>query len=1321
MLAGTALKRPFVHHDVGFTRFRSSHCHLGRTSIARNRDRQIGIGTVAFTILDRIAEADTCILTTGQTRVRLGRKRIAAVGIQRGNTVLRIYRVYAVRHRIGTVRSAFLVLIAAQIPGHAGAAVGTEAVRLARAVAIRKNIAADAGILRHAVHVVIGHRAVVMHFHGDRTLNGAVARGVHNVHRDRTLQFVLIIIAAVGILVRLISLEGVTVVHRPAAVFILRCVGHRHFDAIHRNRRRFRLAELTMLNLQLNLLLAIPKRNRAVFTVQIHRKRTRIGNAVFRMLTGTAVKRAFVHHDVGFTRFRRSHRHLGRTRISRNRDRQRRFRRIAVRIRNGIGKGFRNGIAIRHVHVGVQLVGISAVRVQRQLAMLALHRLTQRTAFNGRHRLVCRGVRAEHIVGQHVFTAAARLRLRFRKRDVVGTGHRHVVVHLHRERTTSRIARGVRHTDGNLARQGLVRRRIVSAMLLGNRKRVVIAYRPLAVRTQRRAGHRHGNAVHLHHAARHIGAIAGNGHLPAAFTAHGNHTVFAVQLHRERSAAALSMPFTTVFRLPAFVHHDVGFTRFRSSHRHHRNVSITFNGDDQRRFRRVAVRIRNGIGKFFRPSLILRHVHTGIQLIGVAAVRIQRQLAVSTFQRAADRTFRIAVLDGGYRLFGGAVRTEFIVVQYVAARCSRLCHELRKRNIVCAGRRHVVHNIHGDGAVDLSPVRIRYRHGKVVGNIVHAGSIVFRGAARKLILELQLARNSVEARHRQNAFVRGNGAARKRAVFKHGHAADDDGGHAVGRADGQRTGSRGRRFGLTGLRTVRKTGFVHRHFIRIRRRICRFDDDAVVHTVDGDGHGTCGNIAVRVRIGVGELFRQRLAVRQFLHRRIVVVEPVAVGTVGIQSDFAVPAGLVRIPRKIGAVRTGHGAFKRVARNAGLPFRHFMREAFDGRNVVGNHHAHHAGTRGTVGIRYRDHKVMRYLIVALAAVFLRGLGEMIGIVQPSGGGIEPRHFQIAFIRRNDCAGKSTVEHHDAVDDDGSNTIGSIDAHIAGGGSRSPLFSAQTGFLHRKNVAIGNGAGSAALRIAGSDEHRIVDIARARRTVRIGIHVTAGPADIQPAQAIQPVQQVGVHIVMKTVAVALPVRSGGTGGRHEVGLVHGHEEILTRDLCAVHLKGGHVFLGIGGIEVLELKSTAVFKGEDKVITGTGQRGITGGKIEDEAGFRVADDILGSSGGRLGKAYVGHDDLLKKTGKVKKEMKRKTHQRAKAPHRHTADAGLTQAEERKKACAKKQTEENIKKSCLIKWLLTHERRHAALRQASSNTSRNISAKYQYGHRFDNRKFSC
>ena len=312
------------------------------------------------------------------------------------------------------------------------------------------------------------------------------------------------------------------------------------------------------------------------------------------------------------------------------------------------------------------------------------------------------------------------MRLGFRQRDIVGLRHRPVVVHFHRERAFRCIARGVRHTDGDFARQ-LVRMVVTvsgSFMMLVTSKLVAVVHRPAAVRSLRRAGHGHGNAVHRHHAARHIGAVAGNGHLPAAFTAHGDHAVFAVQIHRERTAAG-----NAVFRMlagtadkRAFVHHDVGVARFRRLHRHHRHVLITLDGDGQRRFRRIVVRILDGIGELFRNALALRHVHTGGQLIGVGAVRIQRQRAMLAAHRLAQRT----AFDGRHRLVRRGVRTEHVVAQHVLTAAARLGLRFRQCEAVGMRRRHVVHHVHRDGTVDLGAVHIRHRHGQVMGDIVHA-------------------------------------------------------------------------------------------------------------------------------------------------------------------------------------------------------------------------------------------------------------------------------------------------------------------------------------------------------------------------------------------------------------------------------------------------------------------------------------------------------------------------------------------------------------------------------------------------------------------------
>ena len=63
--------------------------------------------------------------------------------------------------------------------------------------------------------------------------------------------------------------------------------------------------------------------------------------------------------------------------------------------------------------------------------------------------------------------------------------------------------------------------------------------------------------------------------------------------------------------------------------------------------------------------------------------------------------------------------------------------------------RHVVHHVHRDGAVDLGAVRIRHRHGQIMGNIVHAGAAMLRGVAAQCVGKLQLARDRIKVRHRQ--------------------------------------------------------------------------------------------------------------------------------------------------------------------------------------------------------------------------------------------------------------------------------------------------------------------------------------------------------------------------------------------------------------------------------------------------------------------------------------------------------------------------------------------------------------------------------------------
>ena len=262
--------------------------------------------------------------------------------------------------------------------------------------------------------------------------------------------------------------------------------------------------------------------------------------------------------------------------------------------------------------------------------------------------------------------------------------------------------------------------------------------------------------------------------------------------------------------------------------------------------------------------------------------------------------------------------------------------------------RPVVGNDHGHLAGIPAAIHIRHGHGKIMGNMrVHAVETMPQSIVVQRVGERQLARGRVEARHGQRAFIRGYGVSGKRAVFKHGHLADGDGGHAVGRVDVQGTGRRGGRIITTGGGAVVKAGFIDRQSPRTHL-------DAVVHAVDGDGHLALGHVAVGVGVGVGKFFRQPLAVGERLHLRIVVIKRVAVAAVGVQRDCAVLALLRRVrPRKVRAVRTGRRAFKRVAFNrSSCAFRHVALEALDGRHVVGDLDTDHG--RAAVAVPVRHH-------------------------------------------------------------------------------------------------------------------------------------------------------------------------------------------------------------------------------------------------------------------------------------------------------------------------------------------------------------------------------
>ena len=603
---------------------------------------------------------------------------------------------------------------------------------------------------------------------------------------------------------------------------------------------------------------------------------------------------------------------------------------------------------------------------------------------------------------------------------------------------------------------------------------------------------------------------------------------------------------------------------------------------------------------------------------------------------ALHRLPQRTAFDGRHRLVRRSVRAKHVVGQHVFTATARLRLRFREGNAVRLGRRHVVHDGHGDGAARLGAVHVRHGHGKVMGNIVLAGAVVFRGVVLQLVGERQLARGRVESRHRQDAFIRGNRVARELTVFKHGHVADDDAGHAVGRTDGQRAFGRGGR--SAGGGTVRKAGFMDRQRLGTGFGVTRRHHDAVVHAVDGDGHLARGNVAVRIRVGVGELFRQRFVLGKFLHRRIVVIERVAVAAVGVQRDCAVLALLRRVrPRKIRSVRTGCRACKGVAiDDSAASFRHIVPEALDGGHVVGDLDTDHSRAAVAVAVRHHHfHFVGDGIVFAatLLAVFLGGLVQRIGIGQIRA--VKAGHVQVPLIRLDGIARQDAVlPDDDAADGDGRHAVRGGDAHAAVGRRGAPAAAAiQGGFVHLEHIvrhgrreifSLDGDVRIIRIRAGSGRRHGhtvVVLIIRARLHRICGQLHAAVEADVQTPQMVEAVQQVAAAVFVVAAAARGAAAGSGAGGGHQV-FTKGREEILAADLHTFHLERRHLFLGIRGVEILQLDGSAILERQDEVVAAAGQRRGIRRKIKDEAPVRSAGDGLRGTSSRLGKTDIGHE---------------------------------------------------------------------------------------------------
>ena len=258
---------------------------------------------------------------------------------------------------------------------------------------------------------------------------------------------------------------------------------------------------------------------------------------------------------------------------------------------------------------------------------------------------------------------------------------------------------------------------------------------------------------------------------------------------------------------------------------------------------------------------------------------------------------------------------------------------------------------------------------------------------------------------------------------------------------------------------------------------------------------------------------------------------------------------------------------------------------------------------------------------IALDVLRGVAsQLVAELQLARGRVIARHGQGAFICGHNVAGQLAVcKNHHVADDDGSHAVRGVDGQGAVGrngrlGLTSLSTARQAGFVHRQLAAIradpaGDGHLVVDIDFRGAGLHRI------RSKLRAAIET-----DIQTTQMIDAVQQIAAAVLV-IAAAARGTAGGGTGGGHQV-FAKGREEILPADLHTFHLEGRHLFLGIGGVEALQLDGGAILESQDKIVAIAGQRRRICGKVEDEASVRSAGDDLCGASSRLGKTDIGHD---------------------------------------------------------------------------------------------------
>ena len=306
------------------------------------------------------------------------------------------------------------------------------------------------------------------------------------------------------------------------------------------------------------------------------------------------------------------------------------------------------------------------------------------------------------------------------------------------------------------------------------------------------------------------------------------------------------------------------------------------------------------------------------------------------------------------------------------------------------------------------------------------------------------------------------------------------------------------------------------------------------------------------------------------------------------------------------------------------------------HVVGDLDTDHSRAAVAVAVRHHDfHFVGDGIVFAatLLAVFLGGLVQRIGIGQVRA--VKAGHVQVPLIRLDGIARQDAVlPDDDAADGDGRHAVRGGDAHAAVGRRGAPAAAAiQGGFVHLEHIvrhgrreifSLDGDVRIIRIRAGSGRRHGhavVVLIIRARLHRICGQLHAAVEADVQTPQMVEAVQQVVAAVFVVAAATRGAAAGSGAGGGHQV-FTKGREEVLAADLHTFHLERRHLFLGIRGVEILQLNGSAILESQDEVVAAAGQRRGIRRKIKDEAPVRSAGDGLRGTSSRLGKTDIGHE---------------------------------------------------------------------------------------------------